>query len=328
MGQVKRKFEIRPTKGPKKSQRKKKPKRAIKAWRAIVKITKKHKLFSALVVFPTLTSLVYFSFFASDIYISESKFLIRGPEPNVSPLSGLLGGQGVGTAFSDTNGLLQFFGSRESLKALEESLSLRSSFSSDSIDRFSRYRGFSFSSGTFEDLYDYYQSKVTIDIDQMSMITTLQTRAFSPEMAYEMNLELLEMGEEKVNQLNERANEDLMKFARQELAAAEEAAREASVAHATYRRQTSNYDPSTHERLLVGKEIAIKQLEMRHEALVLASDSAQKQSVYLVRLVSPFKADEALEPRRIEKVLGTLIIGFFLWGVLSMLLAGVREHHD
>lgn len=38
--------------------------------------------------------------------------------------------------------------------------------------------------------------------------------------------------------------------------------------------------------------------------------------------------DEAQEPRRLRGILATLILGLISFAIISMLIAGVREHHD
>jgi capsular polysaccharide transport system permease protein len=38
--------------------------------------------------------------------------------------------------------------------------------------------------------------------------------------------------------------------------------------------------------------------------------------------------DSAAEPRRFRGILSTLIFGLIAFGIISMLLAGIREHHD
>ena len=41
----------------------------------------------------------------------------------------------------------------------------------------------------------------------------------------------------------------------------------------------------------------------------------------------PGLPDEAREPRRLRGVFATLLLGLVAWVILTMLLAGVREHH-
>jgi len=44
------------------------------------------------------------------------------------------------------------------------------------------------------------------------------------------------------------------------------------------------------------------------------------------RIVQPSHPDKPLEPRRLRGILVTFLLGLVAWGILSMLLAGVREH--
>ena len=59
-----------------------------------------HRLFWSAVVLPTLAAIVYFGFIAADVYISESRFVVRSPErQTASPLGMLLKGQSAAEAF-------------------------------------------------------------------------------------------------------------------------------------------------------------------------------------------------------------------------------------
>ena len=55
---------------------------------------------------------------------------------------------------------------------------------------------------------------------------------------------------------------------------------------------------------------------------------AQRQQVYLERIAQPSLPDVAQEPRRMRSILSTFLLGLMAWGILSMLVAGVREHQD
>jgi capsular polysaccharide transport system permease protein len=84
---------------------------------------------------------------------------------------------------------------------------------------------------------------VNVQIDSGSSIATLQTRAFTADSARAMNSLLLDMAENLVNRLNERANRDMVSFAAREVAEAEAKARAASRALAQYRNQNGVIDP-------------------------------------------------------------------------------------
>ena len=55
---------------------------------------------------------------------------------------------------------------------------------------------------------------------------------------------------------------------------------------------------------------------------------AQKQQLYIETLVAPNVPDQALEPKRVRGILAVFVLGMFLWGIFSVIIAGVKEHHD
>jgi capsular polysaccharide transport system permease protein len=59
-----------------------------------------------------------------------------------------------------------------------------------------------------------------------------------------------------------------------------------------------------------------------------ARSDAVRQQLYLERLVQPGLPDKAMEPRRIRSIFTVLAIGLIAWGVVSLILASVREHAD
>lgn len=83
-----------------------------------------------------------------------------------------------------------------------------------------------------------------------------------------------------------------------------------------------------YERLVLEKSFADRQLAAALAALDSARNEAQRKQLYLERLVQPNTPDVAIEPRRLRSVLVVLAVGLVLWGVASMVLAGVREHMD
>ena len=54
----------------------------------------------------------------------------------------------------------------------------------------------------------------------------------------------------------------------------------------------------------------------------------QRKRAYVERIADPSLPDYPAEPRRIRSILATFILGLLAWGVLSMLIVGVREHRD
>jgi capsular polysaccharide transport system permease protein len=83
-----------------------------------------------------------------------------------------------------------------------------------------------------------------------------------------------------------------------------------------------------YQRLALEREFADKQLASALASLEQARNEAQRKQLYLERIVQPSKPDMAMEPRRIRGILATFMLGLVVWGVLTMLLAGVREHRN
>ena len=81
-----------------------------------------------------------------------------------------------------------------------------------------------------------------------------------------------------------------------------------------------------YERLALEREFADKQLAGALASLELARNEAQRQQLYLETIAKPSRPDGPLYPRRLRGVLTTFVLGLVAWGILSMLLAGVREH--
>ena len=83
-----------------------------------------------------------------------------------------------------------------------------------------------------------------------------------------------------------------------------------------------------YQRLQVQREFADQQLGLALAALQDARNEARRQRAYVERVAQPSLPDDALEPRRIRGIFATLLIGLVAWGILTMLLAGVREHRN
>ena len=349
---------------------------------------------------PTALALVYYGFIASDVFISESRFVVRSPQrqQSSSVLGSILSGSGFARSQDDAFSVHDFVMSRDALRELEAKLQVSKAFGSSEVDFVSRFPGM-FSGNSFEELYKYYSKQITVNHDSASNITQLTVRSFSAEQAYAVNELLLTMSERLVNQINERGRQDLVKYAQAEVTDAERKAKDAALALASYRNQRSVFDPDRQsaiqlqqisklqdeliatkmqlaqvtalapdnpqvavlqkrsaslqkemdaemskiagtgsnsltnkaadfERLSLERTFADRQLASGMASLENAKNEARRKVLYLERIVQPNKPDIALEPRRLRIMLSALALGVVAWGILSMLLAGVREHQD
>jgi len=359
-----------------------------------------NRLFFFVVLVPTAFAIVYFGFVASDIYVSESRFVIRSPQkPQSIGLGALLQGTNIAGGQDDAYIVEEFIGSRDALKGLVDKLGIAATFGSSAIDPLRRFKGLIWWGGSFESLYDYYLWQI-VDVthDTASSIITLEVRAFSAEQAVAINERLLAMSEGLVNKLNERSRQDMISFAKREVALAEAKTRTAALALSAYRDRKGVFDPEKQsalqlqqiaklqEELVAAKaqvaqvrmvsknnpqlpvlqkrievietEIAAekakvaggdrslsedtaayRQLVMEHafaekqlatalSALEQARTEAVRKQLYLERIAQPDKPDKAMEPKRIKAIIATFVLSMICWGILTMLIAGVREHHD
>ncbi len=206
-------------------------------------------LFWLTVVFPTAVAIVYFGFLASDVYVSESQFVVRTPEKQTtSGLGVLLRSTGFSRGGDEVYAAQEYVRSRDALRDLNRNGAVRRAYGSETISIFDRFNPLGFS-GTFEDLYDYYLGKVDIQYDTTSSISRLTVRAFTPDDAYRFDRELLERSEALVNRINDRGRNDVVQFAAQEVQAAKAAARTASLNLAQFRNSHGVVDPEEQARV-------------------------------------------------------------------------------
>ncbi len=203
-----------------------------------------NKVFLVTVFIPTLIAVIYFGLMASDIYISESRFVVRSQEQqNVSPLGMLLRGTGFARSQDDAYTVQNYILSRDAMQSLDKDFHIKEKYSDSAIDTYRRFPGMYWWDDSTENFYGYYQKMVGVQLDSASSIITLTTRAFAADTAWSINQRLLELAEDLVNRLNERGRQDLIDYAAREVAVAEERAKATALALADYRNDQGVIDP-------------------------------------------------------------------------------------
>ena len=234
-------------------------------------------LFALTVLVPTLLAALYFGPIASDVYISESRFVVRSPaQHGQTGLGALLQSTGFQRAQDDTYSVHDFVLSRDALKELEREVGLRKIYSRPEIDFIDRFPGAVWRDSSFEALHRRYQNWVTIDYDTASSISVLKVRAYTAEDAYKINDLLLKMGERLVNNLNDRSRQDLIETASRDVAEAEERSLRAASELSQFRSKGSLVDPGRQSDLQL-QGIARLQEELQSAEAQLAQ----------IRTVSP-----------------------------------------
>ena len=81
-------------------------------------------------------------------------------------------------------------------------------------------------------------------------------------------------------------------------------------------------------RLALDKEFADRQLASTLTSLEQARAEAQRQQLYVERIAQPSLPDVAQEPYRLRIVVTVFILSLIIWGILSLLVAGVKDHQE
>lgn len=353
-------------------------------------------LFTLVVLLPLAVATIYYGLIASDVYISESQFVIRTPEkPTLSPLGAILQSAGFSNSSAEADAAQSYAVSRDALRMLNRNGAFEKAYTRPTISFVDRFDPFGFR-GSFEHLYRYFEDKVDLHEDSSTSIITLDVRAYSPQDALRFNQDLLDLTEARVNRLNERGRHDLVNYAQAEVNAAKARSQAAAMALASYRDRTGVVDPQAEaqtemtmisslqtqliaaktelaqirhyapqnpqipvirteiatieqqirdetgkvtggrrslsgssvkfQRLTLESDFADKQLTAALASLEQAKDDAQRKQAYVERIVEPNLPDAAMEPDRLRGIFATLVLGLLAFGVLRMLLAGVKEH--
>ncbi|QUO24653.1 hypothetical protein KEH57_14030 [Burkholderia cenocepacia] len=357
-----------------------------------------NRLFALTVVLPTAIATLYYGLVASDIYVSESRFVVRSPQrqSQTSLVGMLLQGTGFSRAQDDTYPVIDYIQSRDALTELNHGNYIADAYGNhgDFVSRFHR-----FFDNSFEALWKYYgKHVVSVEFDSATSITTLQVRAYSAKDAAQINESLLTLSERLINRMNQRAANDTVSFAQQQVDIAAAKSKDTAASLAAYRNSYAVFDPerqsalqlqqvaglqsqlyaaqaqllqleaiapknpqipvlrtniaalqkqiegttggvvgsknslsdkaARYARLQLDAQFAEKQLASALTNLENAKAEAEKKQLYLERLVQPNTPDVAIEPKRLKSIFEVFALGMIAWGVLSLLLAGVREHHD
>ncbi|ORE92348.1 hypothetical protein [Aurantimonas sp. 22II-16-19i] len=194
-------------------------------------------IFLAVVVIPVCVAILFYGFIASDRYVSESRFLVRSASTqDVSGLSSILRTFGITRADDDSYAVQSYMLSRDALHDLMKTLPMETFLNRDGVDPISRcYK--SWSQHSFETLYDCYLGHVEAMREETTGISVLNVQLYTPEDSRAVAQELLRLGEQLANRMNQRAENDAVANANEFLTQAEARLLEANEKLTTFRNQ-------------------------------------------------------------------------------------------
>jgi capsular polysaccharide transport system permease protein len=171
------------------------------------------KRLGVFVILPTLLAAAYYGFVASPQYESFAMFTIHSAEMRPSGGIESLLSVATGGGGRDVLAVRDYVLSRDMLARLDKEHGFTAHYRSPSVDWLSRLGA----DTSFEDAYQYFDSKVHADFDTTSGTLTLRVRAFSADKSIELAKAVLANSEEMVNKLSERERRDRTQFAETEV---------------------------------------------------------------------------------------------------------------
>ena len=201
----------------------------------------KQRSFIIMVIIPFLLSALYYTFIASDLYVVESRFSVKGNEMQQMDLLSGIAGIGTSTgSTSDSYIVQEYIQSSEILRDIKPKVNIDKIFNHPNADVISRMG----KDETQEEQLLYWQKRITVSFDPTTSITTLIVRAFTPQDAKHLSEVIIHQSEKLVNNLSERSRNDDLKFAKQEVDLAEKRVTKAREAMNDFRKNTQDLDPT------------------------------------------------------------------------------------
>ena len=201
--------------------------------------------FFALVMLPTLVVFLYTTFWASPIYISSAMFAIKSLEAG-SDFAGMSGSltQLMGVSNSTTSDsylISNYVKSWDLFSKIDDRLDLRSHFEDRNKDIVSRLS----KDSTQAAILTYWEWVVGLSFDPDTGIIRCRVKAYSPEMAWNINKAIIEYSEALINDINRRGRQDTLTLAISEVSRAEDRLTRAHTAVREMREKTTMLSPQS-----------------------------------------------------------------------------------
>ena len=249
------------------------------------RLPRKGKIFACVVLLPTVAVFLYYLLWASPMYVSQTRFAIRSADSSGGGLdiaSALL--RSSSSTGADAHIVVEYIQSLDIIHDIDKELGVDLHFSDKGHDVFSRPTN----NPTQDEQLRYWKWAVIPALDQDTGIITLETKAYSPEMAQKIAAAVLARSEALVNTMNLRAREDAVSLAQSEVQRAEARVRKAQEAMRNFRDAHTLLDPRV---TAAGLQGVVTELE--GEAVKLRAQLAEAQS--FMRSSAP--ATKALQTR-------------------------------
>lgn len=197
--------------------------------------------FVILVLLPILVTASYLWGVAEDQYASTVAFTVRREDNTSGALLGGLAQLAGGGGMSEADILYEFIQSQEIVSAIDERVGLGAVYSThwpgDPVFAL-------WPDARIEDQHDYWGRMVRISYDQSTRLIALRVLAFTPEDAQRIAGEIVAESQRMINDLNNQAREDVMRYANADLDQALARLKYAREALSLFRTRTRIVDPA------------------------------------------------------------------------------------
>ncbi len=224
------------------------------------------------VIVPTLLAILYYGLLAEDVYISESRIVVRHPTQGPrSPLDLALDQTGFGGASEGNNTVIAYLQSRAAISEANADGKLKAAYSDPELFWFDR---FGLMGDSDEEFYRYFQNRLDVEEGATTQVLTIRVRAYSPKQAQAINARLVEQSEALVNSLSQRSQADMIAIAEREVEEAAGKARNAAVELAKYRNTSGIVDP------VQESEVGLQMISKLQDELIAAQTRLRQLQTY------------------------------------------------
>ena len=231
--------------------------------------------------------IAYYGWFATERYVSEAQFVVRSSSSNVSfsdtlsQATGIASSGGMLAALQDAFVVREFAHSQELVDQVDAEIGMAEIFSYEWVDWWSRLDP----DATREEKHDYWQYRISADLDATNGLITLKVSAFTPEQSLQLANAILAACQQLVNKISEESRRDALAFAEGEVRKAEDELKKARAAVTDFRRKTGDIFPEASAK---------SQLELiAHLEFELAKSKAELAAIGLDRRAPAQRTAEA-----------------------------------
>ncbi|MEM1300883.1 MAG: hypothetical protein AAGH68_16560, partial [Pseudomonadota bacterium] len=256
------------------------------------------------VLLPTALVAWFMWFKASELYKSESQFMVQsaaGSSGGGGGILGLLGGGGGGGLF-DPNAVYNFVNSRDVLKRLDAEHGWIAHFQQPQLDWWHQLPG----DASFEDAYSSYTSFTTVSYDPTEGMLELSMVAADPETAHRFSSAVIGYAEEMVNRLSDRIQADAVRDADTNLVEAEERLRQAQENVAELQKALDTFtvegEVAAEMQIIGGMEVELEALRGRQANLLRVTGNTDPR---VQRITNQIATLESQIAKRRENITGS-----------------------